>query len=199
MTVEVYFGVPGSGKTTFAAYIAKKNHRKKIKTYCNFPCKYTYYYNSSDLGFFEISNADLIIDEAAIDFNNRSYRNLPRETIQYLKLARHYNIGRILIFSQSFDDMDVTLRRLSTEYYLVRKLGKFIVSVKQAVKEIDIDKETHQFYDKYRWRLKMPKFIFAPLYWNMFDSWDAPKLNVKQFPYNDGKGSRAKKNKKGIG
>lgn len=186
MAVKVYFGVPGSGKTTYAAKIAKKCKRKKIKCFANFPCKYTYYYNASDLGSFDISNCVLIIDEASIDFNNRAYRSLPQKTIQYLKYYRHYGVRDILIFSQDYADMDVTLRRLSTEYYLITKKSRFFITVKQAIKKIAIDKDTKQFIDAYAWRFRLPEVVFGPFYWHMFDSWSAPALPVKDFPYNSG-------------
>lgn len=157
-----------------------------MRCFANFPCKYTYYYNASDLGRFDISNCVLIIDEASIDFNNRAYKSLPQTTISYLKYYRHYGVKDIYIFSQSFDDMDITLRRLATEYYLVTKAGPWFIRVKQAVKKIAIDKETHQFIDAFMWRIKIPELVFGPFYWKMFDSWEAPSLSVKDFPYNPG-------------
>lgn len=194
MAVKVYFGVPGAGKTTIAAKVAKRCHKKGIKCFANFPCAYTYLYDPEDLGKWSITDCVLIIDEAAIDFNNRSYKTLPHYTIKFLKLYRHYGISEIIIFSQSYEDFDVTLRRLATEYFLVTRPGRWFIKVKQAVKKIDIDKETHQFYDAYFWRLIPPSFVFGPFYWKLFDSWDAPALPVKDFPYNPGKQKVTKRN-----
>lgn len=186
MSVKVFFGVPGSGKTTLAARVAKKAKRKNIPVYCNFPCHYTFLYDASDLGSYMLKSPSiLIIDEAGIDFNNRAYKSLPHKTIAFLKLYRHYGIKDIYIFSQSLD-MDITLRRLATEFYLVVKKSKFFVYVRQALKYIDIDKDTHQFIDAFRWRIKLPQVVFGPFYWKMFDSWEAPPLPLKEFPYNSG-------------
>lgn len=193
MAVKVFFGVPGSGKTTHAAMIAARCKRKNIPCFANFPCRGTYQYESSDLGRFEIKNGVILIDEAAIDFNNRAYKSLPQDTIKYLKYYRHYGIKDIYIYSQAFDDMDITLRRLATEYYHIKRIGRWLIRVKEATKFIDIDKETHQFVDMYRWRLKMPTLVFGPLYWRMFDSWAAPELPKKSFVYNSPKSKKLQK------
>ena len=71
--LSVYFGVPGCGKSTHAAYIVQKNLKKGIKTYVNYPISGGYLFDPLvDLGNFDISNCDLILDEASIVKINRS-------------------------------------------------------------------------------------------------------------------------------
>ena len=43
LQLNVYFGVPGSGKTTFAAYLAKQAQKESIviKLCRRFPCRFT--------------------------------------------------------------------------------------------------------------------------------------------------------------
>ena len=101
--LNVYFGVPGSGKTTFAAYLTKwalhenilirfcLRHRnwltslflrsgflkRRIDVYSNVPITGAYRLDAkTDIGFHMIENAKIIIDEAGIEYNNRNYKNL---------------------------------------------------------------------------------------------------------------------------
>lgn len=98
--LNVYFGVPGSGKTTFAAYLTKwalhenalirfcRKHqnpvtrvilnsrylKRRIDVYSNVPITGAYQLDAkTDIGHYMIENAKVIIDEAGIEYNNRSY------------------------------------------------------------------------------------------------------------------------------
>ena len=65
--LSVYFGVPGSGKTTFASYLAKKDLKHGLKVYSNVPIVGTYRLEpKQDIGIYMIEDARLIIDEASI-------------------------------------------------------------------------------------------------------------------------------------
>lgn len=181
MSVIVYFGVPGSGKTTLAAKIAYKNAKRGIKTYSNVPIMGTLLISSTDIGKVDISDGDMILDEAAIDFNNRSYKTMPKSTIEWFKLHRHYGIGTIHVFSQSYEDMDITLRRLQTVMYrLTRTLIPGVFMTRRIGVSIDIDKDTHQIIEHYRWA-GLPRFHVGWKYWSMFDSWAAPALPASDF------------------
>lgn len=182
MSVIVYFGVPGSGKTTLAAKIAYKNAKKGIKTYSNVPILGTHLISSSDIGKVDISNGDLILDEAAIDFNNRSYKTMPKCSIEWFKLHRHYGIGTIHVFSQSYEDMDITLRRLQTSMYRITRTmipGIFMARCISVV--IDIDRDTKQITEHHKWS-GLPRFHAGYKYWHMFDSYAAPELPSNNFP-----------------
>lgn len=181
MSVIVYFGVPGSGKTTLAAKIAYKNAKRGIKTYSNVPIMGTLLISSADIGKVDISDGDMILDEAAIDFNNRSYKTMPKSTIEWFKLHRHYGIGTVHVFSQSYDDMDITLRRLQTVMFrLTRTLIPGVFMTRRIGVSIDIDKDTHQVIERYRWS-GLPRFHVGWRYWSMFDSWAAPALPACDF------------------
>lgn len=185
MAVITYFGVPGSGKTTHAASIVWKNLKKGIPTFCNVDIKGTIPFKASDIGRYQIENCDLIIDECGIEFNNRKFKSLPQETITWLKYYRHYGVRNIYIYSQSYEDMDITLRRLSDVLYRIRKSlipGCFVT--RRISVSIDIDKDTHQIIDKYFWQLFSKRLVLGFRYWHMFDSWAAPQLASKEWHIN---------------
>ena len=110
LQLNVYFGVPGSGKTTYAAYLARKaqkesivirlckrfpcrftnwilsgnNWKRAYPVWSNVPIKGTYQLNAkSDIGVYMIQNGKMIIDEAGVEFNNRDYKAFPKTAIRF--------------------------------------------------------------------------------------------------------------------
>ena len=119
--ISVYFGVPGAGKTTFAAYLAKKDLKKNRNVHSNVPITGTFKLDpKKDLGKVSIVDSRIIIDEAGIEYNNRKYKELGESAIYFFKYHRHYETA-IDCFSQSHEDMDITIRRLAQRYYVVKK------------------------------------------------------------------------------
>lgn len=181
MPVKIYFGVPGSGKTTHAAKIVYKNLKKGIPTYSNVTIKGAIAFDTSMIGKIMIENCDLIIDEASIEYNNRNYKALPKEQINWFKLYRHYGVRNIYIYSQSYDDMDITLRRLSDVMYLVKKsIIPGLIVTREISRKIGINQESHQIEDQYFFGFLKMSFTIGRKYWKMFDSWDAPVLPVRK-------------------
>ena len=60
--------------------------------------------------------------KASLEFNNRFNfpKTFPKTCIEFFKLHRHYGVA-IDVFSQSYEDMDITIRRLATKFIVVRK------------------------------------------------------------------------------
>ena len=213
LQLNVYFGVPGSGKTTFAAYLAKnclhecliirlcrrwpdfplcrwilkgKHWKRKIDVYSNVPIKGTYIVDcKQDLGNVMVENGKLIIDEAGVEFNNRNYKAFPPAAIKFFKYHRHYGVS-VDVFSQSHEDMDVTLRRLAQNFFVVKKsLIPFFVVIKKVHRKVGIDNNTHQLIDAYSFGLPIlgSKHIFCPPLWKMFDSYEHEELPPKDWKY----------------
>lgn len=123
----------------------------------------------------------MIIDEAGVEFNNRDYKAFPKTAIRFFKYHRHYGVS-VDVFSQSFDDMDVTLRRLAQNFYVVRKsMLPFFVTTKRIRRKVGIDENTHQLVDAYSFGLPIldTKWIFCPPLWKMFNSYDVDELPEK--------------------
>lgn len=177
MSIKIYFGVPGSGKTTNAARIVLQNLRKGIVTYSNVPIKGAIIYDPSQIGQVDISDGDMIVDEAGIHYNSRLYKSMPKSQIEWFKLSRHYGIRNIHIFSQSYEDMDVTLRRLADQIFVVKRtLIPFVFCCRRIMVKVGIDKESHQIQDQYFFQFLGIKLYCGFHYWHMFDSWSAPEL-----------------------
>lgn len=181
MGFYIYFGVPGSGKTTHAAKIVIDNLKRGFPTYSNVPIKGAFTIDASDIGQYSISNCDLVIDEASIEYNNRKYKSLPQSVIQWYKLYRHYGVRNIYVYSQSYEDMDITLRRLADRYFLIKRtLIPWLSIIRPIHVKIGIDEVSKQIIDQYTFDI-LPSFMWLPKYWYLFDSWSAPELPIKEY------------------
>ena len=208
--VNVYFGVPGSGKTTFAAHLTKwalhenviirwcrkhnnwlsqrilnsKYLKRRIDVFSNVPITGAYKLDAkTDIGKYMIQDAKLIIDEAGIEYNNRDYKSFSKDAIYFYKYHRHYETS-VDIFSQSYDDMDITLRRLAQNFYVVRKsLVPFCVVARRIRRKVGVDEQTKQIADLYSMGVPIidSKRIFSPPLWKMFNSYSRKELPKKEW------------------
>lgn len=180
---DIYFGVPGSGKTTVAAWITKGDLKQKIPVYSNVPIKGAYAVEKDDIGVYNIHDGRLIIDEAGAEFNNRKWKSLTEEQIKWFKKHRHFGVD-IAVFSQSYDDCDITLRRLATRLFLMKKsIIPYFVKKKRILKKIGINKDTKQIEDQYYFQFFLfgTKYIFCPPLWKLFKKEERYDLPEKEF------------------
>lgn len=202
--IRIYFGNIGCGKTTLAVRNFSKEQnlglfsRLKARYFPSMvkPQRYDYYFanfenklsNFSDLqklGQWTFpEHTYLIVDEAGIEYNNRKFKSMPQETIAWFKLSRHYKCD-VDFISQSWDDIDITIRRLASEYWYVKKLGPFTM-LRRVYKRVGIDEVTHQIVDFYEfgklWRIILGEinlkiFLRYP-YYKYFDSYAKHELPV---------------------
>lgn len=199
--LRVFFGNPGCGKTTLAVKMAKQNLASYEHTFVNFEHKVVgcAECDLQDLGDWTFPASSYIaIDEAGIEYNSRAYKSLAQNCIRWFKKHRHYRCD-VDVFSQSWEDMDVTLRRLAVELWYVYRIGPFSLS-RRIYKRVTVDKNTEQIIDGYRmasllwlliWPLQTsklplfaPKFTltYRPKYYELFDSYSKDDIPVKEFP-----------------
>lgn len=200
--IRTFFGSPGVGKTTLAvkfASTALKGKNRYNHAFCNF------YNTAPDVATCDLEglgewtfpiHSYVAIDEAGIEYNNRSYKSLPKATIKWFKKHRHYSCD-VDVFSQSWEDTDVTIRRLSSQLWYMYKFGPWTLC-RKVYKRVTVNKETEQIIDGYKmasmlWLLIWPlqlgfpfdkKFTltFRPFYYKYFDSWEMDDLEVRHFP-----------------
>lgn len=189
--LRVFFGSPGVGKSTLAVKMAKKARKHYDEVYLNFDhqvpnCRKCDMKGIGTWSFPE--NSYILVDEAGIEYNNRKFKSFPQEAIEWFKLHRHYACD-VDVFSQSWDDMDITLRRLATQLWYMVKIGPFTIC-RRVFKRVTVDKNTQQIIDGYKMAhvltILLPwlhnwKLTFRPFYYRYFDSWSRPDLPIKEF------------------
>ncbi len=195
--IRVFFGSPGCGKTTFACCRFAKEQKLKRPNY-------DYFYSNFDndlsiripslqgLGSWTFpEHSYIIIDEAGIEYNSRKYKTLDQMTIQWFKLHRHYKCD-VDFISQSWEDMDITIRRLADELWYIKKFGPISI-VRRVYKSVKVDDKTHQIIDAYQfgkllkrllpWPLgaKTWFIIWRPKYYKYFNTYEKPNTPVRYF------------------
>lgn len=205
MSVSLFFGLPGCGKTTLITKRAIEAVRDKRyqNVYCNVPLKVkgVTYIENSYVGKYMLCNAKILIDEATLFADSRDYKNMLKTTIEYFLLHRHYNVD-IELYTQQWDGVDRKIRVITDRVYYVYKpiiIGKWFTKYYRIPYGIIIpdpkkDKSSGdklgdivQGYSKpdMLTRILSP-MIFRPLYYKYFNSWDCkplPQLPEECIPY----------------
>lgn len=123
MSVSIYFGLPGSGKTTLAVKHIIKYLKKGIKVYTNIDVSLSrvIHITEADFGVFDISDGVVIFDEATQAFDNRDWKKFSENMRYFFLMHRHYGIKVVELFTQKFDGVDVKIRNLTDHVYWVKK------------------------------------------------------------------------------
>jgi len=196
--ITTYFGNPGCGKTTLAVKMAIKHKRDYDYCFLNFDHTIDgcFIADLDRLGEWTFPDCSFVgIDEAGIEYNSRAYKSLPKAAIAWFKKHRHYKCD-IAVFSQSWEDMDITIRRLSDQLWYLYRIGPFTLS-RRIYKRVTIDKNSQQIIDGYSmanmlwllvWPLQLnwrfapfsPKFklTFRPFYYKYFESFSKDNIPV---------------------
>lgn len=175
--VVLIFANIGAGKTTLLARYAQRELKKIKKGKSKFE---TIISNTPISGCLYVPNIRsllqvsapektlFLIDEAGIVWNNRKMKISDKE-IEYIKLIRHYD-SKMVCISQSYDDVDITIRRIYTSMYLLNKIG-FLTIIRPIRKYVTIDSETEQIIDGYKFKTIFSYgYLFRPLYYKYFDT-----------------------------
>jgi len=179
------FANRGSGKTTYAAKLVDK-YRRAIdagtsqykEIICNQPIKGAVFVESI-ADFLEnypmVEDVVIICDEVGGEYNNRKMRMSITEIMKF-KYSRHYGVMDIILLGQSWEDPDVTLKRmLDKMYFMRRSIVPGHTVMKQIRKRFKIDKETQQPIDAYKFRLFIfNKWFRRKKYFHLFDSFYQP-------------------------
>lgn len=194
MSVSLYFGLPGAGKTTLMSYYAIKaiKSKKYLNVYGNVKMKingYTYIDNDC-IGKYDLSDCLILIDEATLFADNRAYKTFDRGKLEYFLEHRHFNAD-ICLFTQQWDGVDRKIRVITDRVYYVYKgklLGHWFTTYYRIPYGIIIpdprkDKSSEKLGDIVQGyckpsiliRLFAPK-LYRPKYYKYFDSWERPEL-----------------------
>lgn len=210
MSISLYFGLPGCGKTTLLAKHAYDAVRSKryIHVYTNVhnTIPGVTYIDNECIGVYDLRDCLLLIDEATLFADSRDHKNFSKDRISFFLLHRHYNVD-LNLYTQQWNGVDLKIRVITDRVYYVYKtaiLGHWFTKYYRIPygiiipdpKKSDSQKlgEIIQGYSKPSLivRLFCPR-VFRPRYYKYFDSFEAPKLRDLPSIYQPNPASNEKK------
>lgn len=190
-TVTGIFGKPGSGKSTLLTKMMYQDLKNGWIVYSDTPNNVDGVINFDPLEFKSgkwlpdgrINNENIAVyfDEMGILYNNREFKNnLNSKTLEWWKTHRHHRC-KIVYGSQSYKDMDLKIRALSTTLYLCKRgiLRNFTVAKRiKVIMDIqnndnpDSKDQGGQIIEKYEYDLPIFwKFTLLPKWIKKFNSY----------------------------
>lgn len=183
--VRIWFGVPGSGKTSMGALLSRYSQKEGYHVLSNFELKGAYQVSSNDLGVYDMSfggdGCHCILDEASSDFDNRQFKSFANSPAKdYFSFHRHQN-NQVDVFSQGYD-VDKRIRdRASSSglFYLKKSIIPGFVNYRQIKKVLFIKKDDKQIVDGFSFQ-GLPRFIYSRSVYGDFDTLDLSHCPDKQ-------------------
>ena len=120
MAVSLFFGLPGSGKTTIMTSRAIKAVKDKRyqNVYCNVHIAVpgVTYIDNTCIGKYNLCNAKILIDEATLFADSRAYKEFDKGKLTYFLEHRHYNVD-IELYTQQWDGVDRKIRVITDRVF----------------------------------------------------------------------------------
>ena len=189
MSVSLYFGLPGAGKTSILAYHAKKGVKNPrydhVWTNASINMPGVTNIPNDAIGKYQLENGLLLIDEATLFADSRAYKTFDQGKLEYFLLHRHYNVD-IVLYTQQWDGVDRKIRVITDRVYYVYKtriLGHWISNYYRIPYGIVIPDpkkgsgeklgEIIQGYSKPPWYIRIfATRVYRPPLYKYFDSWE---------------------------
>lgn len=172
-------------------WLARLKKRKQYKhVYTNFYCEGAEIIDFKDLGKYKTYDSLIILDELAMDADNRKFKTFPDEIRDFFILHRH--LGTDIIYAtQSYEAVDLKIRFLTQELWYMSKsvlpLLRGFTYAKRIYRAININEHTSELILGYRFCNLLESFFVRNIqicwrrkYYKKFDSFDEGKLENRE-------------------
>lgn len=190
MAVKLFFGLPGSGKTTILAKLALDGVRSKRyrNVYSNIRLQIpgVIYIDNACIGKYVLEDGLILIDEATLYADSRDHKSFSEMQKIFFLEHRHFNVD-IVLFTQQWDGVDRKIRVITDRVFYVYKgfftgrwfsryypipYGIIIPDPKQGHDKLG---EIVQGYCKPNFFVRLfSPWVFRPQFYKYFDSWSRP-------------------------
>lgn len=189
MGIRLYFGLPGSGKTTLMTKHALDYCKKpNFNVYCNVPLNIPKVIpiENNMVGKFNLHDGVILIDEATIFADSRNFKSFSDSLVKLFCLHRHFRLD-IELYLQNYNRTDLTIRMLADKVYWIRKVGGITLAVNIPmsvfIPKRDVADETgtageivNGYYRPPFWSYIFCEKIFRKKYYPYFDSFSTYHL-----------------------
>lgn len=192
MSVSLFFGLPGAGKTTILAKLALDaiKRGKYEYVYSNVPLNIPgiTIIDNDCIGKYELHDCLLLIDEATLFADSRAYKTFDKGKLEYFLEHRHRNAD-IVLFTQQWDGVDRKIRVITDRVYYVYKgfwtknwissyyripYGIVIPDPKKGGDKLG---EIVQGYSRPPWYIRIFAVrVWRPKYYPYYNSWELDPL-----------------------
>lgn len=125
-TLDVFFGKKGCGKSTTLNKLAFKYYKKGWHCFCDNGDSFQSFVkpiNASKMYQYRFPpNSVIFVGEANLHWDNRDFKDFPKEMQRFFRMQRHKRV-KVILFSQTYDT-DKKIRDLADRLYIVRKRFK---------------------------------------------------------------------------
>lgn len=169
--ITCYFGLPGCGKSSFLAKIAKKElkkirHDNKLRSkkgqavskrrlkskykrvFSNYYLEGCLQFDFNDLGLYDFSDSLILLDELTLSADSRDFKKFNQALKEFFILHRHYNID-IIYATQQYDGVDKKIRDLTFDLFYLRKFMWWTYATR-IFRTLDINETTSEIVNGYR-------------------------------------------------
>lgn len=182
-------GKKRSGKTTFLAWSSIHYWLRGRPVYSTCPMPCAKLISADDIGAYHFPKYSVILcDEVGLLWNNRHFKNFKDYHTEYFKLQGHYK--HLVIMCSQAADVDKKIRDLVDVIGVCVKLSARSsfsiikwVNRKITLTEAEGDKPS-SVTESLSWRFPLFGgwfFMYRPLFYPFFDSYEAPELPHKKF------------------
>lgn len=183
MSIRLYFGLPGSGKTTLmTAHALKYSKKHNFNVYCNVPLNIPSVIpiQNDMIGKFNLHDGVILIDEATLFADSRKFASFSEDLVKLFCMHRHFKVD-FECYLQDYSRTDKTIRMLADKVFWIRKLGGITMSVEIPMdvfipkKEISDENGTageivNGYYRPMIWSYLTCEKIIRKKYYPYFDS-----------------------------
>lgn len=177
--ITCVFGLPGSGKSTLMAKMARDAMKKGRKVYCNFFLAGAYHIDFKDLGVYNFEDCLILIDEAMNEADSRGFKSFTPELKYFFSNHRHYHCD-VVYFTQAYDDVDKRIRNNTARLLYCKKLLWWSTTT-EIYRTITINDFSSEIVSGYKMGgLLSTRIYFRPRYYKYFDSFERKQLTPLQ-------------------
>lgn len=180
-------GKKRTGKTTFLAAVSIHYFLRNRPVYstCSLPCAKLI--SKDDIGIAHFPPYSVIlIDEIGLLYNNRNFKTFPEHVLQYFKLQGHYK-HLVIVASQAFD-FDKKIRDLVDLVGMIDKYRFNLTRIRWVARHLVLTEahgeEPSSIVEQFKFQFPLFGgwyFLYRPLYYPFYDSYEAPELEKKKF------------------